>query len=104
MSPALTAIGTPCSRASWQATAQVAFVFDVVVHQERVVQHLDGGGGRQRVGGVTTECPAGGKAERRSDAFSRARQVRRQQSVKVALRLSLRHRRLQPGEGRFAII
>ena len=53
------------------AAPRVAAVFDVVVHEKRVVQHFQAGGGGKRVFRAAAQRPRGRDAQRRPQALAR---------------------------------
>ena len=69
------------------AAPGVAAVLDVVVHEEGVVQHLDAGGGGQRVLRPTAQRARRRDAQRRPQALARAVDEVLHQRVQVRLRL-----------------
>jgi hypothetical protein len=52
------------------AAAQRAGVLDVVVNEERVVEHLERDRRRQRLVDIATECDRGRQTERRADRLA----------------------------------
>ena len=104
MSPALTAIGTPCSacivgrpRRSSLSSSMSSCTRNALCSISMAVADAT------RVGGVAAERPAGGQAQRRPDALPVRDRWDDSGRVEVPLRLALRHGRQQAGERRLAI-
>ena len=91
-SPVFTAIGIPARRCIvGDAAPRVAAVLDVVVHEKRVVQHFEAGGGGKRILRAATQRARGRDAQRRTQAFARAVDEIFHEPIEVPLRLPRRY-------------
>ena len=72
-----------------QAAPEFAAVFDVVVHQEGVVEQFDRDCRSERACDLAAEGAAGADAQSGAQALAAAHRVRRHQIIEMAARLTL---------------
>ncbi len=79
-----------CSQ-SWPATAHFTAVGDVVMHQERVVQHLDRHSKTQQLVRVRSECAAGRQTQRGAQRLTRPRRIRAHRCIEPLAGFAVGH-------------
>ena len=91
-SPVFTAIGTPARRCIvGNAAPPVAAVFNVVVHEKRVMQHFQAGGGGKRILRAAAQRARGRDAQGRSQALARPVDEILHEPIQVPLRFPRRY-------------